>query len=270
MRVQYQGAISRWKKSKLGVVKGGPDSPPLWNLFTNDHVVEAADLDEKFADDFHSAAVSPDLNVIEGTLNVAAEETVAWAEENEMTISAPKSTVTVFTPWTKQVIAQLDVRINGVTVPTEKHPRMLGVVFDPLWSFSHHADYVARRASKGTNIIGALSNSDFGKDKECLLMTFKMFVRSVLSYAAPIVYPNYKPTSIAKLQKVQNRALRLALGCHSKSSIDHLHAEAKELLVSDHLLLLSSQFLAKALQPSHVSHFYAKIDRGRRNMKLTL
>ena len=270
MKVVYQAAVSKWKKSKLGMVQGGPDSPPLWNLFTSDFEVESADLDEGFADDFHTAAVSPDLDVISGTLNVAAGEMVAWAKENEMTISAPKSTVTVFTSWTKQVNAQLDVEIEGVAVPTEKNPRLLGVIFDPTWTFSKHAAEIARRSSKNMNILQALSDSDFGKDKECLLLTYKLFIRSIINYAAPIVYPNYSSTSIEKLQKVQNRALRLVLGCHSLSSIDHLHAEAKELLVKDHLRLLSSQFLAKALQPHHVSNLYVKLDKGRRDLRDTL
>ena len=270
MKVVYQGAVSKWKKSKLGVVQGGPDSPPLWNLFTKDHVAESADVDEKFADDFHSAAVSPDLDNIAATLNVAAEETLAWATDNEMTISAQKSTVTVFTPWTKQVNAQLEVKIGDDAVPTEKHPRLLGVLFDPLWTFSHHAIQIARRANSKMNVIRALSDSEFGKDKECLLLTFKTFIRPILNYAAPVTYPNYAASSIEKLQRVQNRALRLALGCHSAASVDHLHAEAKELLVADHLRLLASQFLAKALHPDHISHHYVKLDRGRRSNKHTL
>ena len=42
----------------------------------------------------------------------------AWAESNEMSISAPKSSATLFTPWTKQVNLQLDVKIDDVVVPT--------------------------------------------------------------------------------------------------------------------------------------------------------
>ena len=88
-------------------------------------------------------------------------------------------------------------------MPTEKHLRLLGVIFDPLWTFSHHAAAIAPRASKGVNILRTLSNSEFRKDKECLLQTFKIYIQ-LFSYAAPVVYPNYSPTSIAKLQKVQN------------------------------------------------------------------
>ena len=120
------------------------------------------------------------------------------------------------------------------------------------------------------NLLRALSDTTFGKDKEVLLSTYKLYIRSLFDYAAPVVYPNYSDTSILRLQRIQNRALRLSLGCHSTSSVDHIHAESLELPVSDHLRLLSAQFLARCLQPSHPSFEVVTRDTGRRQMKETL
>ena len=53
------------------------------------------------------------------------------------------------------------------------------------------------------------------------------------------------------------------------SSISHLHAEAEELPVRDHLHLLSSEFLAQTLQPSHVSHVHTTLDQGPGKLKQT-
>ena len=144
------------------------------------------------------------------------------------------------------------------------------IVLDPLYTFSAHAMSIVKRASSRLNVMRALSDTSFGKDKECLLITHRAFIRSLFSYAAPIVYPAYSKSSIDKLQLVQNKSLQLALGCHSASSVDHLHAEAEELPVGDHLHLLSSQFLAQALQPHHTSHSHAILDQGRRKVKETL
>ena len=93
---------------------------------------------------------------------------------------------------------------------------------------------------------------------------------SVLDYCAPIVYPSYSLSSIEKLQKVQNKALRLATGCHTLAAIEHLHAEAQELTVENHLRLLSDQFLARSLQPDHVSYPYTSLDQGPRRLRHTL
>ena len=52
--------------------------------------------------------------------------------------------------------------------------------------------------------------------------------------------------------------------------IAHFHAETQVLPVRDHLSLLSSQFLARALQPTHPSHSLITSPPGPRNMKHTL
>ena len=56
-----------------------------------------------------------------------------------------------------------------------------------------------------------------------------MYIRLVINYVAPLVFPIYSKTSIECLQIIQNRALRLVLGCHALLSQDHLHDKAKVL-----------------------------------------
>ena len=172
-----------------------------------------------------------------------------------------------FYPWTKQVNAQLNVSVDGVQIPTVKNPKLLGVTLDPLFTFSAQSSVIARKASSRLNLMRALSDSLFGKDKECLLSTYKLFIRSLIDYAAPIIYPNYAESSIERLQKIQSCALRLALSCHSTTSIDHLYAKAQMLRVSEHHFL-SSQFLAHCLQ--HPSHDVVTRAPGRQQMKETL
>ena len=116
----------------------------------------------------------------------------------------------------------------------------------------------------------AVSGSSWGQQKETLLSTFKALIRPLLDFGAPIIYPNASKTSIEGMQRVQNKCLRVALGCHQMASIQHLHSKAKVLPVADHLNLLSSQFLAKALSPEHVSYTTVTLPDGPRSMKKTL
>ena len=155
-------------------------------------------------------------------------------------------------------------------MPMEKYPKLLGVKFDPLFSFSQHAAMVARKAADRLKVLRALSDTEFGKDKECMLSTYKTFIRPLFDYAAPIVYPNMSPSSILRLQRIQNKSLRLVTGCHTAAAIDHLHDECDILPVGEHMKLLSAQFLAGALAPTHPSHKHVTGPQGRRRMKETL
>ena len=86
------GAVSRWRKNKLGVPLGAVSSPSLWDFFT-------ADLDETgFADDFHGISESPDVDQVNAGLNEVGGRMLNWAVKNDMSILAPKSTATLFNP----------------------------------------------------------------------------------------------------------------------------------------------------------------------------
>ena len=149
---------------------------------------------------------------------------------------------------------------------------MLGVTFDPMFTFNKHIANTARKANARINVLRALSDTSFGQDKECLVLTYKEIVRPFFDYAAPIVYPNLSPSSFKVLQKIQNKALRLITGTHSASAIDFLHQEVALLPVEDHMKLLAAQFLARALQPAHPSYETVSLapQPNHRQMKHTL
>ena len=63
--------------------------------------------------------------------------------------------------------------------------------------------------------------------------------RSIANYAAPVWSTTTSDTSLVKIQRTQNEALRIITGSHKMSSIHHLHSETKMLLVKDHLNLRS-------------------------------
>ena len=269
VRVIYQGKESKWRKVKMGVPQGSVLSPLLFNFFVSD-LNSSAWIDESYADDFHAAVSEVSTSDIADGLSEAATELSAQAEEHGLSLSAVKSTATLFTPWNKEFGCLPPVILNGDVIPQDNNPKLLGVTLDPTFTFSSHASAIARKAGSRLGVFRALSDTSFGHDKECLSLIFKSLIRPFFDYTAPIVYPLYSKTSIRRLQLVQNRALRLVTGCYMASSVDQLQAETEVLPVGDHLELLSAQFLASAQQPDHPSHHVVNLDPGPRRQKETL
>ena len=111
--------------------------------------------------------------------------------------------------------------------------------------------------------------TNWGQQKETLLLTYKALGRSIANYAAPVWSTNASDTSLEKIQRIQNEALRIITGSHKMSSIDHLHSETKMLLVKD-LTLLSAQYLVYCIDTENVCHPITTMDHPPREMKETL
>ena len=118
-------------------------------------------------------------------------------------------------------------------------------IADSELSFNNHCVKVANRVRKRNYVLWALACTNWGQQKETLLMTYKALGRSIANYAAPIWSTNASESNIGKIQHAQNEALRIIKGSHKMSSIDHLHIETKMLQVEDHLNLISAQYLVQ-------------------------
>ena len=185
-------------------------------------------------------------------------------------ISAPKSTVTLFSPDPHQAKTHPTILIEDSQQPLVQFPKILGVYLDTSLSFNKHSGDVAERVSNRNNILKALAGTSWGQQKETLLMTYKAVGRSIINYAAPVWSTNLRDTNYRSIQYTLNEALRIATGCHKMSSVDHLHAEAKMLKVREHSELLSAQYLARCLEPGNVCHSITTRETPKRRMKETL
>ena len=100
-------------------------------------------------------------------------EMSCFLRHNSLLISAPKSTVTLFTPDPKQANTHPKIKISDGELPLVCNPKLLGVYLDAFFSFNIHCVQVANRVSKRNNVLKALAGTNLGQQKETLLLTYK-------------------------------------------------------------------------------------------------
>ena len=161
------------------------------------------------------------------------------------------------------------LKISDAEFPLVRNTKLLGVYLDTFFSFNIHCVQVANRVSKRNNVLKALTGTNWGQQKETLLLTYKALGRLIANYAAPVWTTN-SSDSLGKIHHTQNKAPRIITGSHRMSSIDHLHSETKMLPVEDHLDLLSAQYLVHCLDTENVCHHITTLDHPPREMKETL
>ena len=128
------------------------------------------------------------------------------------------SSVPLFTPDPAQAHTHPKIQIDDSELPLVRSPKLLEVYLDTLFSFNTHCVQVANRVSKRNNVLNALAGTNWGQQKETLLMTYKSLGMSIAKYAAPPWSTNASESNIDKIQRAQNEALGSSLA-HTRCQV---------------------------------------------------
>ena len=269
--VFFRNAKSKNRKVKQGVPQGGVLSPILFNLYMASMPPPPGNIKiVSYADDGNLLNSGPKIEPLVEELNIYLETLNTWFKNRNLFISPSKSSATLFTTSSNEVKTTLQIEIDGEIVPTVQKPKILGITFDNLLSFRQHAQDLKSKLHTKNNVLKALSGSNWGKEKEVIVNTYKAIGQSVLNYCCPIWTPSLSATSWQGLQTAQNSALRIATGCHLMTDIDHLHHETKVMKVKPHCDMLSQQFMLATQKPDHPNRINLAAPPPPRQMKNTL
>ena len=266
------GVDGEGRECNTSVPQGSKLSPSLFSFYIADMLRPTEPVKRVcYADDITVWATGVKIPDLEDSVNSYLEGIIAYLKDNSLLISAPKSTVTLFSPDPRQANTHPRILIEDSQLPLAQCPKILGVYLDTSLSFNKHSGYVVERVSSRNNILKAFAGTAWGgRGREALLMTYKAVGRSIINYAAPVWSTNLHNTNYRNIQYTQNEALRITTGCHKMSSVDYLHIEAKMLKVREHSELRSAQYLARCLEPGKVCHSITTRETPKRRMKVTL
>lgn len=106
-------------------------------------------------------------------------------------------------------------------------------------------EYFHNRGSKIANIICTLAGLRWGAHPSSLLTVYRSLFRSSLEYGCHITRFHNNSNLISRLQKLQNKVLRSALGFRCSTPINVILDEAKEPPFTYRFSLLTTRYLIK-------------------------
>ena len=116
--------------------------------------------------------------------------------------------------------------IKGNNIEWVKTFKYLGLTFDaPTLTWKSHIEETCRQGTQRLNILKALAGTTWGADRALLLQIYIVFIRSKLTYGMAAV-SSAADSRIKALNRIQNAALRIALGAKNTSPITALQVEA--------------------------------------------
>ena len=122
------------------------------------------------------------------------------------------------------IIYHLDAQVflNGdelKKVPTFKY---LGLILDPTLNYNHHISSIIRTVLHKMTLLAKIKKY---LNNNVSLLIYKTMLLPYLDYA-DVIFHKSNSSDLSKLQRLQNRSLRICLGYERKYSTDKAHKKA--------------------------------------------
>ena len=201
-KVKLRNCSSKTRNVRFGVPQGAISSPTLFNFYLTKLPVPPSGIKIiQYADDISIYCTSKrPINTISEEITRYIDTVVNFLEERNLQVSLEKSTVTLFTPDPAQFRTCPLVKIKGHQINLEQQPKLFGITFDTMHTFTKHINTTVIKARKRLNVLKALAGTTWGHDLETIVMSYKTSIRSILEYGTQVWSPEINDTCWNKMQ----------------------------------------------------------------------
>ena len=184
-----------------------------------------------YADDAVIYLTSADATVMQSKLQSALNDITEWCRRNHIKLNTKKTKLCCYGTRHKLKNYQIDCDLYGTRLMVSKQYTYLGVILDETLSLSSNFNNLFKKFS--------YKLFQFTKIRKYLppdirLIVYKQAILLLVEYVSYLLYLNRKH-DVDKLQKLQNKALRLCFDIIDPRAISvcHLHVQAN-LLTLEH------------------------------------
>ena len=213
---------------KEGLPQGSAISPLLFLVFINDIDAKLSKdtLASLFADDTSIACSGGDLEEeIMPRMQEEINKITTWADTWKMSINTSKTKTLTISTSRADTSAVLQLQANGKPIDQVEEYPFLGLVMENELRFTGHVKKIVRKGRQRVNILKSMACKAWGNALETQRTLYIQYVRSCIEYASSSNTPWLPPSSIGKLEKVQNAAMRAIAGLAATCPVEFLHLE---------------------------------------------
>lgn len=139
---------------------------------------------------------------------------------------------------------------EGVKIDWKNEVKYLGVILDRKLKFHKHIDSVKNKASGAINRLYPILKTHSHLSYKNGVLIYKMLIRPILTYA-PAIWGGASKSQLEKLQRVQNRVLRLITNAPRYTRTDRLHKDLNVESIREFTRKLSIDFYSKCAKSNY-------------------
>ena len=244
IKVRVQNECSDNVKLNAGTPQGSVLSPLLFLIYVNDLPIHPSNKVEasQFADDLGLWTSHKNIKAVERRLQDTLKDLELWCSLWRIKLNAGKTQLITFSKRHNQ--ERIRLTLFNQEIEHYDQVTLLGVTLDKKLTLKPHFENIKRKANQRISLLCRLRGTNWGASPECLIKLYKAFIRPVLEYGAVVLAAANK-TRLLEIQRIQNKALRIALRLPKYTPIAVLHETAKVVPIDQRLLQLGQKTIRR-------------------------
>ena len=230
-RTVANGFTSGIRPVTCGVPQGSVLGPLFFLIYVNDLQSALDDCKIKlYADDTVLYQAGFDSNHAEFKLQASMNLFSQWCSANALTVNAKKTKIMAFGSRSKVKKCQnVKIKLRGISIRQVPSFKYLGLTLDPTLNFGQHMSTIIKNVQHKIHLLGKVKRY---LHDDVAVKIYKTMVLPYLDYA-DVIFCKTNSSQLDKLQRLQNRCLRLCLGKDRMFDTNRAHKEANVPFLAD-------------------------------------
>ena len=241
IQVNVNGFLSDKISPIAGVPQDSVLSPLLFLIYVNDlpNPHHRQNSKSQFADHTALWAASKNVQFAAKLLSRDLRKLAKWCAKWRIKLNPEKTKVIIFS---RSPLARKSEPILKLYGEKLKIYKFLGITFDSKLTFQKHFEEILGRCNTRYHRVRLIVNKKWGPSPSTILQIYKQCVRAIFEYGSLSTITT-SDTIISKIQRLQNKFIRLALRLPKYISVKLLHDSSGLPYVKDRLLSYATRTL---------------------------
>ena len=202
-----------------------------------------------------------DVNIVTNALNNDLKNLSDWLSTNKLSLNTEKTKYMIIGSHQRlrSIETEPAIYLGANKIKRVKSTKSLGLMLDETLSWNEQINALSNKVNKSLNVIKRLREF---VDLETLLIAYKTLVQPYFEYCSQ-VWGGLGSTLSAKLQRLQNRAVRIITKCgydvRSHTLLQNLNLKNLETRRNQRLVTLMFK-VRNAMAPSSISNLFQRVD----------
>ena len=248
IQVNVNNFLSNQINPKAGVPQGSVLSPLIFLIYVNDLPTSHHKQNSfsQFADDTAKWAFSLNIHIAAKLSQQDLLKLAMWCGKWRIKLD-PTKTKVIFSRSILTRKIELNLKLYGETLKIYLQVKFLGITFDSQLNFKKHFEEILGRCNTRYHRLRLLVNKKWGPSPATIIQMYKQCLRPIFEYGSlsTITASDY---IISKIQRLQNKFIRLALRLPKYICSKLLHDSIGLLYVKDRLHSCATKSLDRIAQ----------------------